>query len=329
MKEKSELLVYGSLDDPMIRQFVDCLNEDTIVRTSIAMHVNGESVITSELLSRIEIVCGGLPSGWTETMPNLKWVYFLGAGIEAALTSDLVNSNVIITNASGVHAVPISEHILGMMFMFARKLHLCMHQQAKSEWNRDGFEGAVSELYGSTLGVIGLGDIGEALAQRAQCLGMKVVATRRHPERTSPFVDDMLPSSELGLILKQSDYVAICAPLTSETRGMIGEAQFNLMKPNAVIFNIARGAIIDQDALIHALQTGLIAGAGLDVTTPEPLPSDSPLWSMPNVIISPHVSGLNPHYGSRAAEIFIRNLSFYLKGDFQHMPTLVDRKAGY
>lgn len=329
MNDKIELLVYGSLVDPMIKQFVDYMNEDDIARTSVNLHVGSGSAITNELLSQIEIICGGLPSGWMETMPNLKWVYFLGAGIEAALTPDLVNSNIIITNASGVHAVPISEHILGMMFMFARKLHLCVRRQGGNEWNRDGFEGLVGELYGSTLGVIGLGDIGEALAQRAKCLGMKVIATRRHPNRTSPFVDEMLPSSELHRLLNGSDYIAVCAPLTPETRGMIGEAQFALMKPNAVIVNIARGAIIDQNALIHALQTGRIAGAGLDVATPEPLPPESPLWSMPNVIISPHVSGLNPHYGTRAAEIFIRNLGFYLKGDFRHMPTLVDRKAGY
>ncbi|MHB1456249.1 MAG: D-2-hydroxyacid dehydrogenase [Armatimonadota bacterium] len=329
MKDKLELLVYGSLDEPMIKQFINCLNEDDVVRASINLHVSSESNISRELLSRIEIVCNGLPSGWTESMPSLKWIYFLGAGIEAALTPDLVGSNVIITNASGVHAVPISEHILGMMFMFARKLHLCMRRQVQCEWNRSGFEGSVGELYGSTLGVIGLGDIGEALAQRAKCLGMKVVATRRHPERTSPFADRLLPSSELDTLLKQSDYIAVCAPLTNETRGLIGEAQFSLMKQNAVIINIARGAVIDQDAMIEALRMGRIAGAGLDVTTPEPLPSDSPLWSMPNVIISPHVSGLNPHYGERAAEIFIRNLGFYLKGDYQHMPTLVDRKAGY
>jgi phosphoglycerate dehydrogenase-like enzyme len=313
----------------MIRQFVDRLCQEEIVRDSLNLHIGNETSIPVNTLKRLEIICGGLPSDWTEIMPNLRWVYFLGAGIEAALTPDLVGSNVIITNASGVHAVPISEHILGMMFMFARKLHLCMHQQVKSEWNRDGFEGAVGELFRSTLGVIGLGDIGEALAQRAKSLGMKVIATRRHPERISPFVDMLLPSSELETLLKQSDYIAVCAPLTSETRGMIGEAQFNIMKSIAVIINIARGAIIDQDALINALQTGQIAGAGLDVTTPEPLPSESPLWSMPNVIISPHVSGLNPHYGSRAAEIFISNLGFYLKGDLQHMPTLVDRKAGY
>jgi phosphoglycerate dehydrogenase-like enzyme len=139
----------------------------------------------------------------------------------------------------------------------------------------------------------------------------------------------MLPSDGLDTLLRESDFIAVCVPLTSETRGMLGKQQFAMMKPNAIIINIARGAVIDQDAMIRALQDRRIAGAGLDVTTPEPLPADSPLWDMPNVIISPHVSGLNPCYGERAAEIFLRNLHAYVNGDIQGMPTLVDRRLGY
>jgi phosphoglycerate dehydrogenase-like enzyme len=218
---------------------------------------------------------------------------------------------------------------MGMILMFDRGLHRWARQQMKREWNRNGFENEVGELYGATLGIIGLGDIGEALAYRAKCFGMRVLATRRHPEKSSDAVDTMLSSEQIDHLLGESDFIAVCAPLTAETRGMIGEKQFRMMKPDAIIINIARGAIIDQDALIRALQEGRIGGAGLDVTVPEPLPPDNPLWGMPNVIISPHIAGLNPHYGTRAADIFVRNLHAFLRGDIQSMPTLVDRSRGY
>ncbi|MHB0998584.1 MAG: D-2-hydroxyacid dehydrogenase [Armatimonadota bacterium] len=328
-RSKIEIYMNANPNDPMIRQFIDRCNGDELARGVLNWHFGQASSLPTDVLNRIEVVCGGLPAGWRETMPGIRWIQFLGAGIESALIPELVESDVIITNASGVHAVPISEHILGMMLIFARQLQLCMRRQVNHEWNRDGFDVTVGELYQSTLGVIGLGNIGEALAQRAKCMGMRVIATRRRPEKTSPYVDQMLPPSGLDTLLRESDYIAVCTPLTNETRGMIGEEQFNIMKRNAVIVNIARGAIIDQDAMIRALQNGCIAGAGLDVTVPEPLPSDSPLWSMPNVVISPHVSGENPHYSTRAADIFLRNLQCYLEGDIQGMPTLVDRKLGY
>lgn len=324
-----DILMVCPDEDWICRQFIERCREDAEAAKVLRWHLPAPGQLDDTTLGRAEIIVGGLPEGWRTKARRLRWVQFLGAGMEGALTPELVSSDVVITNASGVHAVPISEHVTAMVLMFVRALKRCVCQQVKHEWNREGFEDHVTELCSSTMGVVGLGAIGEAVAERAKALGMRVIATRRHPDRPSEFVDQLYSPDQLPDLLRQSDFIAICTPLTHETRGMIGAEQIRIMKSDAFIVNIARGAIIDQDALVAALQEGRIGGAGLDVTDPEPLPSDSPLWDMPNVIISPHIAGLTPIYGRRAADIFLRNLQHYLRGDIEGMPTLVDRHLGY
>lgn len=311
-------------------QFLARCQQDPLARERVEWTLLTPDELRPEVLSQAEIiVCGHFAREWLPHCHRLRWIQFLGAGIEGSLSPELLTSDIILTNASGVHAVPIAEHVFGILLMFARELHRCVRQQMRAEWNRDGFREQVRELHGATLGVVGLGAIGTAVAERGKAFGMRVIATRRNPQQKAKCVDLLLSSAQLPDLLRESEYVVLCVPLTPETRGLIGERELRLMRRDAVLVNIARGRVIDQSALIRALQEGWIAGAGLDVFDPEPLPADSPLWQMPNVIITPHVSGVTPHYGDRAAQIFLHNLHAYLAGDLAAMTNVVDKQAGY
>ncbi len=311
-------------------QFLKRCEQDEIARERVEWTIIPPDAIRPEVLAQAEVmVCGHFARDWLPHCRRLRWIQFLGAGIEGSLSPELRASDIILTNASGVHAIPIAEHVFGMMLMFARGLHRCVRQQGQAEWNRDGFREQVRELHGATLGVVGLGAIGAAVAERGKAFGMRVLATRRHPQQRPGYVDVLLPPSQLPELLRESEYVVLCVPLTRETRHLIGEAELRQMRRDAVLINISRGAVVDQPALIRALQEGWIAGAGLDVFDPEPLPTDSPLWHLPNVIISPHVSGVTPHYGVRAAEIFLRNLHAFLANDLASMVNVVDKQEGY
>jgi len=184
-----------------------------------------------------------------------------------------------------------------------------------------------SEPYGRTAGIIGLGDIGLAVAERVKALGMKVIATRRTVSAPPPCVDALWGPEGLATLLRESDFVVVAAPLTPETQGLIGEREFRLMKPTAYILNVGRGTIIQEAVLIRALQEGWIAGAGLDVTEVEPLPSDSALFRLPNVFLTPHYSGLHSNYWDHAVATFRANLAKFLRGE--PLDKVVDKYKGY
>jgi phosphoglycerate dehydrogenase-like enzyme len=264
-----------------------------------------------EMAPKAEVVFGRLSPKRFLELPCLRWVQQDFAGTDwLSNYPDIIEKDFILTNASGVHAIPIAEHILAMMLALARDLPYSMRKQHEAQWTR---RGKVIELEGTTLGVIGLGKIGEKTAEKAKGLNMKVLAIRRHPERLSPHVDRMLGPEGLEDLLSQSDWVVIAAPMTAETKGMI--------------VNIARGAVIQEKYLIQALQEGWIAGAGLDVFEIEPLPQDSPLWNMENVIITGHYAGSTPFYFSRVMEIFLENLKRYQTGE--PLINVVDKQRGY
>ncbi len=255
---------------------------------------------------------------------NLSWIHALSAGVDQLLTPELANSNVQVTTSSGVHPIQISEHILGMMLAFTRNLHRFIRFQLKKSWNRDL---QMEELQGKTLGIIGLGKIGRELARKAQCFGMEVLGVKRDISQGVDGVEQLFPPEELDEVLTRSDFVVILAPFTSKTHGMIGERELALMKNSAYLISISRGGIVDEEALVGALRRGEIAGAGLDVFATEPLPSDSPLWQMEQVLISPHIAGASPHYLERALEIFADNLNRYLEG--RPLENLVERGQEY
>lgn len=279
----------------------------------------------ADVADRVNVVFGLRPFLWHKEMPNLVWCQQTGAGANWLLDMpEVVASDMILTNASGVHAVPISEHILALMLSLSRCIHRHVRSQIKRKWNR---RGEVMELDGATMGLIGLGAIGEKTAEKAKALNMRVLGLRRDPGQPSPFVEKVFGPDGLHELLSQSDWVVLTAAMTAETRGMIGEAEFKAMKETAFIINIARGPVIREQAMIKALQEGMIAGAGLDVFETEPLPGDSPLWDMENVVITPHHAGATPKYMDRLLDIFTENLRRFQAGE--PLINVVDKKLGY
>jgi phosphoglycerate dehydrogenase-like enzyme len=262
---------------------------------------------------------------------KLKWIQAWGAGVDRFLFPEVVKSRVIVTNAGGVHPTPISEHVIGMMLCFCRRLHLFIRNQTERKWER--YESGASieqveELAGKTVGIIGLGRIGTEIAQKAKCLGMKVMATKRDPSRpASTSVDRLIRPADLKQLLAESDFVVLSLPLTKETQGMIGEAQLKSMKRTGYLINVSRGKIVQESKLIEALKQGWIAGAGLDTFESEPLPETSELWSLKNVIITPHIAGLTPYYMERLTNIFCENLNRFILE--QPLMNVVDKTLGY
>ncbi len=271
-----------------------------------------------------------IPADILSRAPRLEWVQLTSAGVDRLLDSELVRSKVKVATASGMHAVPIGEYVLGAMLAFAKGLPRAVRAQAERAWRPYWPD----ELHGKTVGIVGLGAIGGHVAKLARALEMRVLAVRRsagkrgtrHEARDTD-AHELVPPSELAYVLSESDYVVIAAPLTAETRGMIGERELRSMKTTAVIINIARGAIIDEAALVRALKDGWIAGAALDVFEREPLPQESELWGLENVMVTPHIAGGTPRYLELAVELFCDNLRRYLAG--QPLRNVVDVKRGY
>ncbi|WP_371381058.1 D-2-hydroxyacid dehydrogenase [Sporomusa aerivorans] len=268
--------------------------------------------------------------GWSETRhlyqaaPHLEWIHALSAGVEKLLFPEIQAADTILTNSKGIHGIPVSEHVLAMMLAFSRGLTISLRQQACGQWKRM----PTGELHGHTIAIVGLGSIGREIAKKAKALGMTVLASKQEAT-TELFVDTLYPSDDDSLLemLSHADYIVIALPLTEETENKISLAHFTAMKRSAYFFNIARGAIVNEIDLITALSTNLIQGAGLDVFAHEPLPEDSPLWSMPNVIITPHVAALSPAYLDRAIKLFADNLTRFIQG--RNMLNIVDKVKGY
>jgi phosphoglycerate dehydrogenase-like enzyme len=262
---------------------------------------------------------------------RLRWIHVSAAGVGSLLFPALVESAVTLTNGRGLHAVSMAEHALGMMLAVARKLDHARDRQRERRWEQVGLwtaEPPFRQLDGATLGLVGLGAVGSALAGRALALGMRVVAVRPHPVPASGAdAVEQWPLERLPEMLEIADWVVLAAPHTAATRGLIGREQLARMKPGAVLVNLGRGALVDEDALVEALRAGRLGGAALDVVSREPLSPGSPLWALPNVLLTPHVSGLGPRYWERAVEQFAANLERFLDG--RPLFNVVDKSAGY
>lgn len=240
---------------------------------------------------------------------KLRWIQAWSAGVDSYPLQRMSELGITLTTASGIHAIPLSESIMAMMLAFTRKLHIHIRNQTAARWERREPD---AELHGKTAGIIGVGAIGEETARLCKAFGMRVLGLRASGT-PSPHVDEIVDRSGLQYLLRESDVCVVTLPLTSETRGMFGREQFSWMKPSALFINIGRGGLVDEQALIEALQGGVIAGAALDVFAREPLPEDSPLWMMDNVIITPHIAGASERYDERALEISMRNLQSYIE----------------
>ena len=282
-------------------------------------------------LAETEVIYGFPPSpdGARDLLaraPHLRWFQAASAGVDRLEKGGFLDRQVAVTNSSGVHATPIGEYVLMVMLMFAKGAHRLLRAQVGRRWIRL----LPSELRDRTVGVVGMGAIGTEVARLAQAAGCRVLAIRRSAAaRRSGEVpaDEVLPPSDLPYLLSESDYVVLSAPLTEETRHLIGPDELRAMKPTAVLINISRGAVVDEVALVRALKEGVIGGAGLDVFEREPLPDDSELWGMENVILTPHISGGTERYFQRAVPIFCENLRRYLDG--RPLLNVVDPQRGY
>ncbi len=262
-----------------------------------------------------------------DAAPALAWIHQRGAGIDRIATPRLLESGLLLTNGSGNHAPNIAEHVLGLMLAFARQLPVLIHQQRERRWKPPPAR-SLFELSGQTLVIVGFGAIGSALAQRALGFGMAVIGVRRSAAAASRGnAVRIVAMAELDAVLGAADHVAIAAPLTAETRNLFSTARFAAMKPGAYLYNVGRGAIVDHDALLVALRSGRLAGAGLDVTEPEPLPAESPLWAEPNVVVTAHSSGLTPHSFERYQALLLENLCRFARGE--PLLNVVDVQRGY
>jgi phosphoglycerate dehydrogenase-like enzyme len=279
-------------------------------------------------LDDAEIIAGYVQLDVALAAPRLRWYQQWGAGADWLLHHpEVAARDFVLTNTSGIHAIQISEHILALMLAFARRLPQAQRAQERRQWLHDSDQLEIFELAGRTLLLVGVGAIGRRTARLAEALEMRVWGVRRNAGRPEPGIERIVGSDQLHAVLPQADFVALTVPLTAETRGMIGEAELRLMKHDAYLINIGRGGTIDETALARALREGWIGGAGLDVFEHEPLPAESPLWGLENMIITPHYAGSSPHYDERAMAIFLDNLARYRAG--QPLTHVVDKRAGY
>lgn len=283
-----------------------------------------ESAAAAGQLQRAEIVYG-LPDLKELKASPVKWIQLASAGVPAALCPIAKERGIRVTNLAGLYGPTIAEHALAMMLILSRNLQVAQCNQTARKWDRT-VAGTMHDLHGKTLAIVGLGNIGQNIARLAKAFGMRVVGCRR-TARPTPFTDRVYAAAELRAMLSEADYVAVAAPLTPETEGMLGPAEFAASRPGAFYVNVSRGAIAQEAALLDALKSGQVAAAGLDVFAVEPLPAEHPFWTMPNVLVSPHFSGETTNTGPLPAERFTRNLQNYLAG--RALEGTVDLDLGY
>ena len=259
---------------------------------------------------------------------RLRWIQHIGTGVDWLLDlPELVESDVVLTNCRGPHADPMADHVVGMMVSLAHRMWEMRDDQRAHRWMTSKYDGRFVEIARTNMGILGLGDIGMAIARRALGFEMKVYAVDKHPRTAPPGVEEVWGLEMLDELLSISDWFVVAAPFTPDTEGLIDAGRLAALKSGAYVIAISRGGIIDEAALVDALRSGRVSGAGLDVTAVEPLREDSPLWDMENVVISPHASALTPEMWSGRQEIFKENLRRYLSNE----PFLYvcDKRAGF
>ena len=329
--EVVEVLVITSLDDECIRQITTVSPKINLRDVSGFANAEKRGDFSSREqfdahLAEAEIIYGpDPPKNVIARAPKLKWIQTTDAGVDDFLDSDIIGSSVIVTNTSGITAISIGECVLEMMLMFIKKMPLCFQLKQERQWKTF----SLTVLHSKTVGIVGLGSIGRQVARLSKVFGMRVLATRRSTRSATRTrnVDILFSQDQLPQLLSDSDFVVLALPLTPETNNLIGEEELLTMKPTAYLINIGRGNIVDETALTRALEENWIAGAGLDVFVTEPLPVESRLWELPNVVFSPHVAGEIEDYDLQATRLFADNLRRYLSG--KRLRNVVDKKRGY
>jgi phosphoglycerate dehydrogenase-like enzyme len=277
--------------------------------------------------AQAEVILGAVPYKLFQAAPRLHWVQATSSGVDAFLYPEFVNSDVVLTSEKGLVGEHLADHAFGLLLLLTRQLTAAFKMGPDSWQHRPALRHQMIELSGLTMGIIGFGGTGRAVARRAQAFGMRCQAIDRDAVAPSPEVPVIQEPAFFAELLATSDVVAICCPLTPETRGMFNDAAFARMKPTALLVNVTRGEVVVEDALVRALQGKLIRGAALDVAPREPLPPDSALWDMENVVMTPHTAGASQYRAGRNIERFIRNLEH-----LQHHEPLegvINKQLGY
>lgn len=282
--------------------------------------------VTQEDVDWAQVILGNVPAAMLHGSPALEWLQTNSAGVEAYIQPGVLAGDTLLTNATGAYGLAIAEHMLGMLLELFKKLELYRDAQKSGAWQS---QGAVKAVYGSTVLVLGMGDIGGEFAARCKALGAKVIGVRRSPRPCPEYADEVHLLEDLDSLLPQADVVAITLPGTDATRGLMSRERLAKMKEGAVLLNVGRGFIVDTEALCDALERGHLSGAGVDVTDPEPLPPTHRLWNIPTAVVTPHISGFyhlrDTH--ERIVGIFLENLRHFQAGE--PLRNLVDFATGY
>ncbi len=258
----------------------------------------------------------------TLVTPNLRWCQVCSSGVTHILGTGLITDDIVLTNAAGVHADALGESAMGAILFHAKRLPERLENQKTRTWE----ELHCRELRGQTLTILGTGNIGSAIAKRAQPFNMRIIGVRRTPQAT-PYFDEIVGPEQLHDVMRRTDYLVIACPLTPETEGMIGSAEFAALKQGAYLINVSRGKVVQEQSLLNALQDGVLSGAFLDAHAEEPLPDDHPFWTLPEVTVIPHDSHSSPYIGDNIIDLFAENLQRYIAGD--PLRNIVDKSRGY
>ena len=280
-----------------------------------------------EHAAETEIILGIIDARLFSAAEHLRWVHATASGVDFMLFPDFVASEVVLTGEKGLVGSHLADHAIGLLLTITRRIAAAVRDGPASWQHRVSYRQEELELEGLMLGILGYGGTGRALARRGAGFGMRLRALDLHAVDGDVYVPEVEPAEALPRMLAESDVVAVCLPLTPVTRAMIDERRIAMMKPGAIIINVTRGEIIDHPALVAALTSGHLGGAGLDVHHLEPLPEDDPLWRLPNVVMTPHTAGASQLRAGRNLDRFIENLRRYRKGD--PLLGLVDKQLGY
>lgn len=271
----------------------------------------------------------GIPAELLREGPSLRWVHSGAAGVRGSLTPEMRASDVVFTNSAGIHGPPVAETVIGYLLHFARGIDHVVRSQHEGRWDKSVFDAAdapVRELSASTVGVVGLGGIGREVADRARALGARVVGIRRRAEPVAG-VELCTGDDALERLLRTSDYVVLTVPETDETTGLMDADALAQMGDDAVLVNVSRGGLVDDEALVAALEAGRLRGAALDAFSTEPLPADHPFWTAPRILITPHTSAYTHRFWEREGDLLLDNLKRYRAGE--PLRNVVDKAAGY
>lgn len=294
------------------------------------VHLPDYKRLDSEISDAEIVIAWSVRPEQIEAARKLRWIHSPAAAVHQLMFSELINSDIVLTNAREVHGPVVAEHVIALIFALAKKIPGSVQLQQKHIWGQQLLWDElprVREVAGATLGMVGLGSIGRPVVRSAKALGMRVVAVREHPDKGNEGADVVLGPAQIDELFLQSDYVVLAAPVTSSTKAIANAERLALMKAGACLINVGRGPLVDETALAAALRSKEISGAALDVFPKEPLAADSPLWDLPNLLITPHTAALTEKLWERHYELFSDNLRRYLSG--QALLAVVDKSKGY